>query len=57
MTAGFRHVKFWYMDTIGAKSAEKGKTPGQTSVIEGRAGVLGKHLFSCYKKKKKKTYN
>ena len=44
VTAGFRHMKFWYMDTIAPpkvsdKNAKVG--PGQTMVIDGKAGVLG----------------
>lgn len=48
VTAGFRHVKFWFVDTIGVtKPNEKGaKIPGQTSVIEGRAGILG--MYSLF---------
>ncbi|KAI9282726.1 WD40-repeat-containing domain protein [Sporodiniella umbellata] len=39
VTAGLRHVKFWYLDSRG-RLPKKGLT-GETQVLDGRSGLLG----------------
>lgn len=55
VTAGLRHLKFWYLDPSGNfKSTDKGPRngaaglPNQIQLIDGRSGVLGAHRDATF---------
>ncbi|KAI8367338.1 hypothetical protein BD560DRAFT_399934, partial [Blakeslea trispora] len=41
VTAGLRHVKFWYLDTRGRLPKRGNLASRETQVLDGRSGILG----------------